>query len=56
VDLEALTSVLSQREMEQLHRSLKKLGLLAAEKLDSEKAKSQASKEQARKSMNDLRA
>jgi len=33
-DLEDLMSVLSEREMEQLHGSLKKLGLLAAEKLD----------------------
>jgi MarR family 2-MHQ and catechol resistance regulon transcriptional repressor len=43
-DLEALMSVLSEREMEQLHGSLKKLGLLAAERLDSEKAKSRAAK------------
>ena len=43
-DLGALMSVLSEREMEQLHGSLKKLGLLAAEKLDSEKAKSRAAK------------
>jgi MarR family transcriptional regulator, 2-MHQ and catechol-resistance regulon repressor len=32
-DLEALISVLSRDEREQLHTSLKKLGLLAAEKL-----------------------
>jgi MarR family 2-MHQ and catechol resistance regulon transcriptional repressor len=55
-DLEALMSVLSEREMEQLHGSLKKLGLLAAERLDSEKAKSRAAKNQLEKSMNDLRA
>src|SRR5712692_3328715 len=30
-DLEALMSVLSEKEMEQLHGSLKKLGLIAAE-------------------------
>ncbi len=55
-DLEALMSVLSQREMEQLYGSLKKLGLLAAEKLDQREAKVTSSKEQARKSINDLRA
>jgi MarR family transcriptional regulator, 2-MHQ and catechol-resistance regulon repressor len=55
-DLEALMSVLSEREMEQLHGSLKKLGLLAAEKLDQQGAKVKSSKEQARKSINDLRA
>jgi len=48
-DLEALMSVLSEREMEQLYRSLKKLGLLAAEKLDQQGAKVKSSKEQARK-------
>jgi len=55
-DLEALMSVLSDREMEQLYGSLKKLGLLAAEKLDEREAKVTSSKEQARKSINDLRA
>src|SRR6202166_432988 len=55
-DLEALMSVLSEREMEQLYESLKKLCLLAAEKLDQQEAKVQSSKEQARKSINDLRA
>ena len=54
-DLEALMSVLSEREMEQLHGSLKKLGLLAAEKLDHQEATVKISKEQARKSQNDLR-
>ena len=48
-DLEALMSVLSEREMEQLYGSLKKLGLLAAEKLDQQGAKVKSSKEQARK-------
>jgi MarR family 2-MHQ and catechol resistance regulon transcriptional repressor len=47
-DIEALMSVLSEREMEQLYRSLKKLGLLAAEKLDQQGDKVK-SKEQARK-------
>jgi MarR family 2-MHQ and catechol resistance regulon transcriptional repressor len=55
-DLEALMSVLSEREMEQLYGSLKKLGLLAAEKLDQREAKVTSSKEQARKSINNLRA
>src|SRR6266851_3194500 len=35
-DLEALMSALSEKEMEQLHGSLKKLGLLAAEKLEEQ--------------------
>jgi len=48
-DLEAHMSVLSEREMEQLYGSLKKLGLLAAEKLDQREAKVRSSKEQARK-------
>ena len=55
-DLEGLMSVLSEREMEQLYGSLKKLGLLAAEKLDQREAKVTSSKEQARKSINELRA
>jgi MarR family 2-MHQ and catechol resistance regulon transcriptional repressor len=55
-DLEALMSVLSDREMEQLYGSLKRLGLLAAEKLDRQEAKIKSSKEQTRKSINDLRA
>jgi MarR family 2-MHQ and catechol resistance regulon transcriptional repressor len=38
-DLEALMSALSEKEMEQLYGSLKKLGLLAAEKLDEQKTK-----------------
>jgi MarR family 2-MHQ and catechol resistance regulon transcriptional repressor len=53
-DLEALMSALSEEEMEQLFGSLKKLGLLAAEKLDQQAAqvrssKDRSSKEQARK-------
>ena len=38
-DLEALMSPLSEKEMEQLYGSLKKLGLLAAEKLDQQEAR-----------------
>ncbi len=47
-DLEALMSVLSDREIEQLYGSLKRLGLLAAEKLDEREAKVTSSKEQSR--------
>jgi len=36
-DLEALMSALSEKEMEQTYRSLKKLGLLAAERLTNTK-------------------
>jgi len=46
-DLEALMSVLSEREMEQLHGSLKRLGLLAAEKVDQQGAKVKSGEEQA---------
>jgi len=35
-DLEALMSALSEKEMEQLYGSLKKLGLLAVEKLEEQ--------------------
>jgi MarR family 2-MHQ and catechol resistance regulon transcriptional repressor len=38
-DFEALMSVLSQKEKEQLYKSLKKLGLLAAEQLSTQGAK-----------------
>ena len=38
-DLEALMSTLSKEEMELLYRSLKKLGLLAAEKLGEQESK-----------------
>lgn len=48
-DLEALMSTLSEKEMEQLYGSLKKLGLLAAEKLDQQAAQVRRSKDQARK-------
>src|SRR6266849_1926397 len=48
-DLEALMSVLSEKEMEQLHGSLKKLGLIAAENLIQQEAKVTRSKEQVRK-------
>ena len=39
-DLEALMSVLSPKEKEEVHRSLKKLGLLAAEKLNGQETRS----------------
>jgi MarR family 2-MHQ and catechol resistance regulon transcriptional repressor len=48
-DLEALMSVLSEREMEQLYGSIKKLGLLAAEKLDQPQVQVKSSREQAMK-------
>ncbi len=48
-DLEALMSALSGKEMEQLYGSLKKLGLLAAEKLDQQAAQVRSSKDQAKK-------
>jgi MarR family transcriptional regulator, 2-MHQ and catechol-resistance regulon repressor len=48
-DLEALMSVLSEREIEQLYGAIKKLGLLAAEKLDQQEAQVKSSREQARK-------
>src|SRR5882724_2841877 len=38
-DLEALMSALSEEEMEQLHGSLRKLGIFAAEKLEERQAK-----------------
>jgi len=41
-DLEALMSTLSETEIEQIHGSLKKLGLLAAEKLEELQAKSKS--------------
>src|ERR1700676_35308 len=40
-DLEALMSVLSEKEREQLYGSVKKLGLLAARKLDEQETKIQ---------------
>jgi len=48
-DLEALLSALSQEEKEQLYESLKKLGLLAAEKLNDQEAKVIRSRKQVRK-------
>ena len=48
-DLEALMSALSQEEKEQLYESLKKLGLLAAEKLNHQEAKVNSSRKQVRK-------
>jgi MarR family 2-MHQ and catechol resistance regulon transcriptional repressor len=44
-DLETLMSALSEKEMEQLYRSLKKLGLLAAEKLEEQETKVKNNKE-----------
>ena len=46
-DLEALMSALSERETEQLYRSLKKLGLLAAEKLNEQETTYKTRKEPA---------
>jgi MarR family 2-MHQ and catechol resistance regulon transcriptional repressor len=54
-DLEALMSVLSESEMEQLYGSLKKLGLLAAERLDQQAVKVKSGKEETRKSNNERR-
>src|SRR5882672_10998850 len=48
-DLEALMSPLSEKEMEELYGSLKKLGLLAAERLDQQAAQVRSSKGQTRK-------
>ena len=44
-DLEALMSALSEKEKEQIYGPLKKLGLLAADKLEEQQAKSKNSKE-----------
>jgi len=44
-DLEALMAALSEKEIEQLYGSLKKLGLLAAEKLGRQRTKFRRSKE-----------
>jgi MarR family transcriptional regulator, 2-MHQ and catechol-resistance regulon repressor len=44
-DLEALMSALSEKEMEQIYGSLKKLGLLAAEKFEEQKTKVKNNKE-----------
>ena len=48
-DIEALMSPLSEKEMERLHESLKKLGLLAAEKLEEQETRPGSGKERARK-------
>jgi len=48
-DLEALMAALSEKEMERLYGSLKKLGLLAAEKLEEQETRFRRSKEQATK-------
>jgi MarR family 2-MHQ and catechol resistance regulon transcriptional repressor len=48
-DLEALMSALSEKEMEQLYGSLKKLGLLAAEKLEEQDTRFRSNKERATK-------
>jgi len=45
-DLEALMSALTQEEKEQLYKSLKTLGLLAAEKLRHQEAKVNSSRKQ----------
>jgi MarR family 2-MHQ and catechol resistance regulon transcriptional repressor len=44
-DLEALMSALSEKEMEQLYGSLKKLGLLAAKKLDQQEARPRSARQ-----------
>jgi MarR family 2-MHQ and catechol resistance regulon transcriptional repressor len=44
-DLEALMSALSEKEMGQIYGSLKKLGLLAAEKLEEQETKVKNNKE-----------
>jgi MarR family transcriptional regulator, 2-MHQ and catechol-resistance regulon repressor len=48
-DLEALMSALSQEEKEQLYESLKKVGLLAAEKLNHQEAEINSGRKQVRK-------
>jgi MarR family 2-MHQ and catechol resistance regulon transcriptional repressor len=45
-DLEALMSVLSEEEIEQLHGSLKKLGMLAAVKLDEQETRFRSGQKQ----------
>ena len=44
-DLEALMSALSEKEKEQIYGPLKKLGLVAADKLEKQQAKSKSTKE-----------
>jgi MarR family transcriptional regulator, 2-MHQ and catechol-resistance regulon repressor len=48
-DLEALMAALSEKEMQQLYGSLKKLGLLAAEQLDQQAAQVRSSRDKAKK-------
>jgi DNA-binding MarR family transcriptional regulator len=48
-DLEALMSVLSQKEKKQLYGSLKKLGLLATEKLEEHEERFRSRKERTTK-------
>ena len=48
-DLEAVMSTLSEMEMEQIHGSLKRLGLLAAEKLEEQDTRFRSNKERATK-------
>ena len=48
-DIEALMSPLSEKEMERLHGSLKKLGLLAAEKLEKQQTQLKRNKQRATK-------
>jgi MarR family 2-MHQ and catechol resistance regulon transcriptional repressor len=48
-DLEALMAPLSEKEKEQLYRSLKRLGLLAAEKLEKQQTRFRSGKEQSAK-------
>jgi MarR family 2-MHQ and catechol resistance regulon transcriptional repressor len=48
-DIEALMSPLSEKEMERLYGSLKKLGLLAAEKLEQQESRFRSGKERDRK-------
>jgi MarR family transcriptional regulator, 2-MHQ and catechol-resistance regulon repressor len=49
-DLEALMSPLPEKEKEQVYRSVKKLGLLAAEKLGEQETMFKRSKERAKRS------
>ena len=48
-DLEALMSPLSEKEIEELYESLKKLGLLGAKKLEQQETRLRSSKERARR-------
>jgi len=48
-DIEGLMSAMSEKEMEQLYESLKKLGLLAAKKLEEQETRPRSGKERDRK-------